>query len=96
MTDALPDIAGYVPPPFATQNWEVRKPAASGTGGIVCSQSRAAAEAGVAVLEAGGNAADAAVAAAFTLATQEPWNSGLGGIGFAMVHRPGAPAQVVD
>ncbi|WP_426957164.1 gamma-glutamyltransferase [Muricoccus radiodurans] len=96
MTDALPDLAGYVPPTHDTQHWTVRKPGASGRGGIVASQSRAAAEAGVSVLEAGGNAADAAVAAAFALATVEPWNSGLGGIGFAMVHRPGQPAQVVD
>ena len=91
-----PDLRAYVTPPHTSQHWSLRKPAASGTGGIVVSQSRAAAEAGVAVLEAGGNAADAAVAAAFALPTVEPWNSGLGGIGFAVVHRPGAPPEVVD
>jgi len=87
----------YVPPPFTTQHWQVTKPAARGRRGIVCSQSKAAAEAGAAVLEAGGNAADAAVATAFALAAMEPWNSGLGGIGFALVHKAGAArAELVD
>jgi gamma-glutamyltranspeptidase/glutathione hydrolase len=92
----VPELSGYVPPAHTSQHWTLRKPAASGKGGIVASQSRAAAEAGVVVLEAGGNAADAAVAAAFALAAVEPWNSGLGGIGFALVHRPGSAPQVVD
>lgn len=85
------------PPPFTTQHWQVTKPAAHGRRGMVASQSRAAAEAGVAVLEAGGNAADAAAATAFALAAMEPWNSGLGGIGFALIHRAGQPrAELLD
>ena len=87
----------YDPPPHATQHWSVTKPGATGRRGMVVSQSRDAALAGVAILDAGGNAIDAAVATALALATAEPWNSGLGGIGFAVVHRAGqAAAETVD
>ncbi|WP_158921577.1 gamma-glutamyltransferase, partial [Acidisphaera sp. S103] len=87
----------YVPSPHFTQNWVLSKPSAQGRRGIVVSQVRSAAEAGVAILDAGGNAVDAAVATALALAAVEPWNSGLGGIGFALIHRAGQPtADVVD
>lgn len=87
----------YTPAPYRTQNWTLTKPAARGRHGIVVSQSREAAQAGTAILEQGGNAADAAVAACFALAAVEPWNSGLGGIGFAVVLKAGeSTAQVVD
>lgn len=82
--------------PHVSQHWIVRKPAARGEGGMVASQSRDAAEAGAEILRAGGTAADAAVGAAFALATVEPWNSGLGGIGFTQVMKPGGPAETFD
>ena len=87
----------FTPAPHVTQNWQLAKPAASGTRGMVVSQSKSAAEAGIAVLDAGGNAIDAAIATALALAAVEPWNCGLGGIGHAVVHRAGeARAETVD
>lgn len=79
------------------QNWQLTKPSAAGRHGIAVSQSRDAAEAGVAILDAGGSAADAAAAMGFALSVVEPWNSGIGGIGFALVHPAGeSEAQVLD
>jgi gamma-glutamyltranspeptidase/glutathione hydrolase len=86
----------YDPPAHASQHWRLAKPAARGRRGMIASQSRAAAEAGLAILDAGGNAADAAVATAFALASQEPWNSGLGGIGFALLAGPGLAPTTLD
>jgi gamma-glutamyltranspeptidase / glutathione hydrolase len=68
------------------QNWHVRKPLARSRGGIVATQNRIAGEAGARILAAGGNAIDAAVATGFALAAVEPWNSGLGGIGYMLVY----------
>jgi gamma-glutamyltranspeptidase / glutathione hydrolase len=80
-----------------TQNWDVRKPAASSRGGIVAAQNRTAAQVGAEALAAGGTAIDAVVATAFALAVVEPWSSGLGGIGHLVVHRVGADhAESVD
>lgn len=82
--------------PHVAQNWRVRKPAARGAGGVVACQAEEAAQAGAEMLLAGGSAADAAVAAAFALAAVEPWNSGLGGIGFAQVMAPGQGCETLD
>src|SRR5947207_2225768 len=79
------------------QNWVVRKPVAASRGGIVVSQNGVAAAVGADVLAAGGSAVDAVVATAFALSVREPWNSGLGGIGFMVVQPAGGGrAEVVD
>lgn len=67
----------------------VTKPALRSKGGIVVAQNRVAAEIGAEVLRAGGNAVDAAVATGFAMGIAEPWMSGIGGVGGALVAKDG-------
>src|SRR3954464_5036507 len=59
--------------------------------GMVCAVDHLAAQAGVAILRAGGNAADAAVATSAVLAVTTQHMCGMGGDLFALVHQPGHP-----
>lgn len=52
----------------------------------VVSQEENATKAGFEILKKGGNAIDAAIATAFTLSVTEPYNSGIGGGGFALYY----------
>lgn len=69
-------------------------PAAHGAGAIASARPEAT-RAGHAILAAGGNAFDAAVAVAATLAVVEPFGSGLGGGGFFLLHRQQDGHQVM-
>lgn len=73
------------PSPHLTQNWEMVKPSAKGDRGVVITQAHEASKVGAELLSEGGTAADAAVGAALALAVVEPWNSGLGGIGYGVL-----------
>jgi gamma-glutamyltranspeptidase/glutathione hydrolase len=55
-----------------------------------------AAEAAAETYRAGGNAADAAVAAAAAVGVTEPLMSSLGGGGFALVRKPSGGAELID
>ena len=80
-------------PPYISRRSCVLAP--PGFGVVSCTQPLAA-ECGRAVLAAGGNAADAAVAVAAGMALTEPCSTGLGGDCFALVFRRGEEVQALN
>ncbi|MCC6214115.1 MAG: gamma-glutamyltransferase [Polyangiaceae bacterium] len=68
----------------------------SGRHGVVTSVEEHATRAGVSVLEAGGNAVDAAVAVAAALAVTHPSAGNLGGGGFLLARPRGGPTTAID
>lgn len=63
-----------------------KKPTARGTGGAVTTVDPYATQVGLRVLRRGGNAVDAAVAAAAALGVTEPYSAGIGGGGYFVVY----------
>ena len=72
----------------------ITKREAFSTRGMVATKDRLATRAGVQMLEAGGNAVDAAVAACFAIGVVEPASSGIGGGGY-LVYQVGDAGGVV-
>ncbi len=68
----------------------------TGEKGVVSTSKYEASKIGRQVMEEGGNAVDAAVAAAFTLGLVEPNSSGLGGGGFMTIHLADGTNHFVD
>jgi gamma-glutamyltranspeptidase/glutathione hydrolase len=81
--------------PLASPVAGLAAPAESRRGMVVTSQADAT-RAGVAMLERGGNAVDAAVAAAFALAVTQPFSAGLGGGAFLLIHRADGSSVALD
>ena len=73
-------------PHGATTHGRSSRAPATGKNGMVASAHPYATRAGLDVLRDGGNAIDAAVAVASTLNVAEPYMSGVGGIGLALVY----------
>ncbi len=63
-----------------------KTPLATGTGGAVATISEQASQSAMAILNKGGNAVDAAVAAAATLGVTDPFSCGIGGGGFMLIY----------
>lgn len=64
--------------------------------GMVVAPHRLAAEAGNAILREGGNAVEAMIAAASTIAVVYPHMNALGGDNFWLIHRPGEEPLAID
>src|SRR5690606_13950424 len=69
---------------------------ARGERGMVATVNPLATEAGVAALAKGGNAVDAAVAAAVTLGVVDGYNSGIGGGCLILIRRPDGSFLAID
>ncbi|MEX1258712.1 MAG: gamma-glutamyltransferase [Gemmatimonadota bacterium] len=66
------------------------------TGGVVVSQNEIASRAGAAVLRAGGNAVDAAIATGLALAVVHPTAGNIGGGGFMVIRFPDGSSTAID
>jgi gamma-glutamyltranspeptidase/glutathione hydrolase len=84
------------PPGYVASPAQLRPAAVTSRSGMVVTGSEAASRAGAAVLDAGGNAVDAAVAAAFVLGVSEPMTSGLGAQTLILIHRADGADVTID
>src|SRR6266508_2481238 len=71
-------------------------PTSTGTGGAAASVETLATQAAIDTLKAGGNAVDAAVAAAGVLGVTEPFSCGVGGGGFMVIRTAGGAVTTID
>ena len=78
-------MTNYISFNGATNRYPSRRSVVYGKNGMVCTSQTLAAQAGLDILKKGGNAVDAAVATAISLAVLEPPSNGIGSDLFALV-----------
>jgi gamma-glutamyltranspeptidase/glutathione hydrolase len=72
------------------------RPVVAGTHAAVATAHPLASDVGLDVLKAGGHAIDAVVAMAIALGVVEPYMSGVGGVGFLLLHEAGGQTLVLN
>lgn len=75
---------------------KAHRPVIMGRRGVISTAHNLASEAGMMIFRRGGNAIDAVIAAAAALNVVEPYMSGMGGIGFALVSIRGNPPRMLN
>lgn len=75
---------------------KAHRPVIMGRKGVIASAHSLASEAGMTIFRRGGNAIDAIVAAAAALNVVEPYMSGMGGIGFALISTGENPPRMLN
>ena len=86
-------LASGQPPAFGQTT---KQPTAVGTGGAAATVDLHGTRAAIDTLERGGNAVDAAVAAAAVLGVTEPYSCGIGGGGFMVIRTPRGRITTID
>jgi gamma-glutamyltranspeptidase / glutathione hydrolase len=81
---------------FPMSRWYAEKTGLSSNGGMVVAKQEWAAQAGAKMLAEGGNAVDAACAAAWVMAVMEPYLNTIGGAGYMVYRQANGDAHAVN